>query len=202
MTATIEGPRHTAVIGLMGQKQSGKDTVADFLVSNHGFMKIAFADALKDSLIALDPYLFEPGERLSVIVKQIGWDSAKVKYQEVRRLLQRLGTDVGRDILGEDVWTRIMEQKLDHARANGADVVVTDVRFINEAQVILDHAGYLARIDRPGLPDDDDHRSEHEWRHIMPDFMIPNDGDLELLSQAVEILAGITHCACNDMEEE
>lgn len=35
------------IIGLMGPKGSGKDTIADVLVSRHGFTKIAFADTLR-----------------------------------------------------------------------------------------------------------------------------------------------------------
>jgi hypothetical protein len=35
------------IIAFCGQAGSGKDTAADFLVKNHGFVKVAFADVLK-----------------------------------------------------------------------------------------------------------------------------------------------------------
>jgi len=35
------------IIGLCGQAGAGKDTVADFLVKNHSFVKVALADVLK-----------------------------------------------------------------------------------------------------------------------------------------------------------
>ncbi len=189
--------RKPMIIGLMGQKQSGKDTVADILGLDYGFMKIAFADALKDSLIAFDPWLVQPAERLSVLVKREGWDVVKGKYPEVRKMLQRLGTDVGRDILGEDIWTRIMRTKLEQAIANGADVVIPDVRFLNEAQTVLDYGGTLVRIARPGLPDEDMHVSEHEWRRVMPDLLINNDGTFEELREAVSLMILVMHVAAS-----
>jgi len=40
--------KRKTVIVVSGWKGSGKDTLADFLVYNHGFERFAFADALKD----------------------------------------------------------------------------------------------------------------------------------------------------------
>lgn len=35
------------IVGISGRAKSGKDTAADFLVKNHGFVKVAFADPIK-----------------------------------------------------------------------------------------------------------------------------------------------------------
>ena len=183
MTAAVQSIGTGLVIGLLGQKQSGKDSFAKYLTEDHAFMRHAYADAMKDSLYALDPYVFGANERLSIITKRMGWDRAKEQYPEVRRLLQRFGTEVGRDILGEDIWTQIMATKLERARKAGANVVVTDVRFLNEASLITAHGGILVRVDRPGLPDEDQHRSEQEWREIKPFATITNSGTLEDLRQ-------------------
>lgn len=43
----IQLSRKDMIIGLCGIAGSGKDTVADFLVKNHGFVKVALADPLK-----------------------------------------------------------------------------------------------------------------------------------------------------------
>ena len=36
------------IIGLGFKARSGKDTVADYLIENYGFKRLAFADALKE----------------------------------------------------------------------------------------------------------------------------------------------------------
>ena len=43
------------VIGLSGYASSGKDTVAQFLIEEHGFEKIAFADPIRNMLLAMNP---------------------------------------------------------------------------------------------------------------------------------------------------
>lgn len=177
------------LIGLMGQKRSGKDTVAIHLVGRHGFARVAFADRLKKAALDLDPFVgmvpmrgnlspIEP-TRLKDVVDYWGWEQAK-EIPEVRRTLQRLG--VAMRHVQVDVW--VNATMIDAARA-GDDVVVTDVRFPNEATAIRKFGGYLVRVDRPGLPDDDGHVSEHAWRSITPDYVVNNDGDLEHLAEEV-----------------
>ena len=38
------------IIGIVGNKNVGKDTLADYLVKEKGFIKYAFADPLKEGL--------------------------------------------------------------------------------------------------------------------------------------------------------
>lgn len=177
------------LIGLMGQKRSGKDTVALHLVGRHGFARVAFADRLKAAALDLNPYagmVPTPGAlapwhptRLRDVVDARGWEGAK-EIPEVRRTLQRLG--VAMRNVQHDVWVAATMRDV---YAAGDDVVVTDVRFPNEAEMVRKMGGYLVRVDRPGLPDDDGHVSEHAWRSIVPDFVVNNDGDLEDLRFAV-----------------
>ena len=47
-----------SVIRLSGRARSGKDTVADFLVSHHGFLKVGFAGTM---LVALQETLKSRG---------------------------------------------------------------------------------------------------------------------------------------------
>ena len=92
------------LIALTGYKGVGKSTVADILVDKFKFTKMGFADPLKEMALMLDPIVDElHGERLSDVVHREGWVEAKKNY-EIRRILQVLGTECGRDILGKDVW--------------------------------------------------------------------------------------------------
>ena len=187
----------TLVLGLMGRKRSGKDSFGAALEAE-GFARIAFADAVKDALMAVDPIVLMNSSireyqgvgdwvRLSTLIKRIGWDMAKELYPEVRSLIQRFGTDAGRDILGEDVWIRVASRKVKEQVDQGRPVVLTDVRFANEALLVNAYGGYLVRIERPDLgPDTDMHASEQAWRDIKPDFIVQNKGSLLDLSEAAK----------------
>lgn len=144
-------------IGLTGRKGAGKDSAALCLLER-GYRRVGFADPVRNALLAVDPWvIFDTGrsQRLSDFVRQMGWDAAK-RHPEVRRLLQRVGTEAGRSIHGFDCWIRHAEKT---AQEFGY-VVFTDVRFSNEAEMIRSHGGLIVEIVRPGLPDDDTHCSE------------------------------------------
>ncbi len=143
------------IVGLGHRAQVGKDSAAAALVEL-GYERVAFADTLREMLLALDPFI-GTGRRVSDVVSWHGWDAAKTGSAEIRRLLQRLGTEVGRNLIGENVWVDAAFAKM----KPGGKYVVTDVRFPNEAQAILDHGGYLYRIDRPGHEGVNAHSSEH-----------------------------------------
>lgn len=168
------------VIGIMGAKRSGKDALAEFLVNDHNFVRLAFADVMRDALLMLDPWIYQysNAHRLSYLIANLGWDRAKELYPEIRRLLQVFGTEVGREVFGETVWVDMLEQRVESILAEGRDIVVTDVRFPNEADMLIDQGAYLVRITRDGLPDIDQHASEQAWRGIKPDFEYANNGTL------------------------
>lgn len=138
------------LIGITGYARSGKDTFAARLTEAHGFAKASFAQPVKDAALRLDPLIptrddFPVNERLSRVVSRYGWEVAKDDFPEVRRTLQRLGTDAIRT-LDPDFWVRMAVGKLDPAQPT----VFTDVRFPNEADAILASGGHLVRVQRPG----------------------------------------------------
>ena len=181
----------SSIIGIMGLKRSGKDTFADRLVSHHGFTRLALADPMREFALALDPLIATDWQdhylvRLSFIVDTIGWERAK-GIGEVRRTLQRLGTEAGRGILGEDLW---VHKTLALAAAMSGPVVVTDVRFDNERAAIDAH-GVVVRVTRPGLTADTWHSSER----LATDFSVPayaeivNEGTVDDLHTLADFLA-------------
>jgi len=181
------------IIGLIGKKRSGKDTFAHGLP---GYTRVAFADPLRQAALALDPIVGRPalpGElapmrdvRLSEVVDAIGWERAKDCVPEVRRILQRLGTESIRAI-DPDFWIRAAKAQID---AIDGDVVVTDVRYPNEADAIQTMGGILVRIERPGLPSDGDpHPSESALDDYPVDVVVQNIGSIEALQRTAEEVA-------------
>lgn len=172
------------LIGISGYARSGKDTVGQYLVERYGYQRVAFADAVRHAVLLLDPMVkCEFGYvRLGHIVQSDGWDAAKVNYDEIRRLLQVMGTEVGRMLLGENVWIEIAGRKME-----GLDrVVITDVRFENEAAAIREWGGQVWRINRPGVGAVNGHASEA--LAFDSDVIVENDGALSDLFSTVDSL--------------
>ena len=182
-------PRIIAITGLAGH---GKDTVGTFL-NLIGFQQYAFADSLKEDLLKLNPYagLSKTGMvRLGQIVQTVGWTEAK-KNPEVRRLLQVYGTEVIRHSFDQNVWVDRLSTKI--FKAKSRKVVITDLRFVNEARWVHDTmGGEIWRVVRPmqdvDMPMDDRakiHSSEMEIAAIHADIEIANTGTLEDLKREV-----------------
>lgn len=133
------------IIGLTGRARSGKDTFAARLVDNHGYTRVALADPVREAALALDP-LIEEGWRLTEYVAAHGWEEAKA-HPEVRRTLQRLGTEAGWMFHGEDLWTRRADAAIEAA---GGPVVITDIRMPHETAWLKRRGGLLIEITRDG----------------------------------------------------
>jgi hypothetical protein len=170
------------IIGLSGYAQSGKDTVAELLCLNYGFKRISFALPMRDAIYTLNP-LVEGSNRVSDLVDEYGWDVAKAN-PEVRRLLQVFGTEVGRNIFGENFW---IEQAFKRAEEYER-VVFSDVRFPNEAWAIQQRSGDVWRINRHNHTAVNGHTSEHAMDNFMFKHVIYNDGTLDDLSNEVFML--------------
>lgn len=207
------------VVGLTGRAGAGKDSVADVLVKEHGFTKMSFAAPLKRMLRNVDPivgYDVYQGDcpcgdegclpevdtvRLSDLYG-MGYDDETIKESpwgdEVRDLWQRFGTDTMR-AEDKNYWVdkaakAILESTEDR-------IVLTDVRFPNEAEMIYSLGGpftfdgsmyfseiqsSLWQISRPESEDEDDHESESHAGLLDEELQIINSGTLDELPPAVE----------------
>ena len=176
------------ILAFSGYARAGKDEAAKVLVDEFGFRRVAFADKLREMAYALDPIvvanaryhgILPPDDyagpvyaRLQEIIDTYGWDGYKTSpfSDDMRGLMQRLGTEAGRDVLGNNIWVDAAFQNLhDDSR-----IVITDCRFPNEAQAVVDRGGYVARINRPGIGPAGDHPSEHALEDWPFDFIVNN----------------------------
>ncbi|MBI3925113.1 MAG: hypothetical protein HY319_06200 [Armatimonadetes bacterium] len=174
------------LIGLAGYAGVGKDTAADVLVEEFDFRRVAFADPMREALELLDPFICNGEQepiRLCSLVQSCGWNQAK-QNAEVRRLLQAMGTEVGRNLLGQDLWVQLAARKFVDR------TVVTDTRFPNEARLIKQSGGVLVRLNRPGFGPVNDHLSDRAFDTWKYDHLIENEGTVEELHQQMRDLVG------------
>lgn len=171
------------LIGFSGYGQSGKDSSADVLQEEFGYQRRAFADPLKEALLRLNPKITH-ATRLREVVSVEGWEYAK-KYPECRELLQRMGTEVGRELFGENFWVDLTLRGL----TADSNVVFTDVRFVSEASAIKELGGKIVRVRRTGHGPVNGHKSETELDEWPFDAIVENRGTLsDLKIQVLEMM--------------
>ena len=139
---------------------SGKTTVARYLRLRHSYMPVSFASPLKRMLaVFLNSQGFELNEIQELLTRGKN-DRLPELGVSIRHLMQTLGSEWGRECISPDIWLRSWERTADRYMASGNAVVVPDLRFANEAQLIHRKGGAIWRIDRISAVRPNDHLSE------------------------------------------
>jgi hypothetical protein len=102
-----------------------------------------------------------------------------------RQMMQTLGTEWGRSCIHPDLWVMVAAGAVEEQRNRGRNVVIDDVRFPNEAEMIRKLGGELWLVNRPGVAYEGDHASEGALSEVEPDSLINNSGSLTQLRQVV-----------------
>jgi hypothetical protein len=192
------------IIGVCGLISSGKGTVADILVDEHGFQKVSFADSLKDavsSVFGWERALLEgdTDESRQFREQVDAWWANKLDMPGLtpRMILQQWGTEVCRDSFHSDIWILSLERKM----ADG-NYVIPDTRFPNEIDMIQKLGGqvwhvkrgedpeWFTRYQRRGMIPPDIHPSEWAWARAEFNQIIVNGGSKYDLSQKVSASMG------------
>ncbi len=198
-TAPFIDPSQASVrlIGVGGRKGHGKDAFAHLLGSN--WEVIAMSDPLYEAVLRLDPPIKVSGKYMNIscfLREQCKGDWVVAKRNpDVRQMLQKLGTDVVRDLIDVDAWVKMMKRKvLSHIQA-GRNIAVTGIRFPNELQAIRQMGGLTVWVERTALDHEaDTHASEMSLKREDFQIQVSNNGSLEDLqrvaSQIAEMAAG------------
>ena len=176
-------PSRIALCGLAG---SGKSTAADYRVLRHGFKRLSYASPIKRMLRSL---LIEAG---AGFIEAAEMTDGKLKElptpflcgHSPRYALQTIGTEWGRDIIGQDVWRRILINKT--RKFSELPLVVDDLRFPNEAEALRQEGFLIVRVIRAGSGRESGHSSEHQDFPV--DVTILNDGLVSQLESKLSLL--------------
>jgi hypothetical protein len=208
------------IIGVSGLIGSGKGALGDILHTKHGFRKISFAGKLKDSVSVLfgwdrDLLEGETKESREFREQEDTFWSQRMGYEVTpRKILQLVGTEVGRYIFHDKFWIYSIEKEMQEP----GNYVITDLRFPNELDFIRSFGGFGVRVERgePPLwyrtaetenntPEKDRcfledknltmnilypevHISEYALIGRYMDYTIKNDGDLDYLDLEVNYM--------------
>ena len=144
------------IVGSTGFIGSGKDTIADYLVTFKGFRKMSFAEPLKDAISAIfgwDRELLEGKTAHSREWREQvdPWWAERLDLPHLtpRHVLQQWGTEVGRRAFHDDIWIASVENKLRHIKDN---IVLSDARFPNELKAVKNAGGITIRVNRGENP--------------------------------------------------
>lgn len=199
---------HHPLIGLTGPAGAGKDATADALTHLAGFTRMAFADALRAEVCAafsvpMSYLISREGKEhpISALALAQCYDDSFIAAVEKtaggldhmaprspRWIMQMWGTEYRR-AERDTYWLDKLSNRIEHIAGNakGRPVVVTDVRFLNEAETIRKLGGVIWQVQRPGWAPVNSHASEVTGAEFAPERVIDNGGTLVDLRETVRV---------------
>jgi hypothetical protein len=173
-------PKNPLVVGITGTAGSGKTTVARIMCDRYDFSRVRLAEPIKKMARALGL----THDQVDGPLKEIPLDELCGKTP--RYVMQTLGTEWGRRTIGEDIWVRVAQKEIGRLVSNGVSVVVDDVRFPDEAEMIRKLGGAMVRVENPVITQSTAHESERHIFNIEVDYVIVNGGSIADLAIGVE----------------
>lgn len=176
------------IIGLAGRAGTGKSTIARLLCEQHAFVEVSLAEPIKRALAAmldLPRAAFDDRDFKDLPITCLGNTTP-------RRLMQTLGTGWGRQMIADDIWLTLARQRIDRLTAQAerlhiSGIVVSDLRFDNEADLVRDMGGTVWHIVRPAPPVQA-HRSEAGIAAQPGDRTLDNTGPVDRLETTLDHL--------------
>ena len=185
------------LVGICGEIGSGKSLVSDYLVNKLQYDEYAFAKPVKDVATAMG---FTHNEVWGTQDQKL----SKNKYWGIsaREFLQKFGTEIGREILPSIIpnmdmgtsgspWIKLFEiywKSLIERKGDSATLVVSDVRFVDEANAVKQNSGILIRLVRKRKNisgAEHKHASETSMKDIKVDYVVYNNGTKKELYEKI-----------------
>lgn len=185
------------VILLGGKKRVGKNTAESYLkefLETQGFSvaTVSFAEPLKDMVAMIfdvtvadvEYYKNNPNKTW---IELINSNNQVVHQTDFRRVLQKFGTEVRNAYLGRNFWINLAKEKVLTSRADY--VIISDWRFIHEAQEMLKDFDTKTIVIHKDTGVTDSHASEKELESFIPDYFVTNEGTLEQFQEKINKIA-------------
>lgn len=170
------------LIGVTGRVGEGKTTIAKYLKDRYDFSILSFSTPAKRAVAGLFgipmAHLLDAKLKEKIVPE---WNKT------ARRILQIFGTECMRNHFGLDFWVKLMEKELTWKKAKSY-IVIDDVRFQNEFDLIYKHNGKMIQVIRPDNPYqiEQTHISEQIASAVPPSIEIINDGSLQALNSKID----------------
>jgi hypothetical protein len=169
--------------------QSGKTFTANVL-AQQGYRTMSFAEPVKRmavEFIMSFGYTKEQAVRFAWAHKEQEIPAIKTT---ARHILQTLGTDWGRKCIDGDIWIESMMRRIASClRDEDCRIIIDDVRFVNEAELIKNMGGEMWKIVRPSAKSSTVHESEgglDQWDSFA--HVILNDTTIAELRKKIDHL--------------
>lgn len=162
------------LIGIHGKKRAGKDTAGKLIQSITGYERIdSFADPLRKFGFMTFGITEENREEMIESIGKTG-----------RQVLQLVGTEIGR-VISPNFWIESLKYR--NSNSDGG-LIITDVRFDNEAEFIRNMGGRILEIQRPSLSGKaDTHASEIPISRDLVDMIVINDSTIEEYERRIRV---------------
>ena len=164
------------IIAFTGLAQSGKTTAANAFISI-GYDRMSFADPLKAMVRSLTSVTDKDARPPELCGKSL------------REVYQSLGTDWGRNMVGGNIWIIAGRARLNTLLGDVESdiirgIVIDDIRFDNEADLVRSMGGVVIEITRASVPQME-HASEAGISRDLIDYSFANEGDIATLQHQV-----------------
>lgn len=186
----------TKIIALTGPAGCGKDIVTEIMMAQMirrdptvKLRTLSFAAPIKEAVAAIlgcevsdfDNRAFKEG---SLMISH-GLDTSP------RIMMQLMGDQYARQMIDEDIWLKVAQQRFDFAQDQKDDFLfITDCRYENEADWIMENAGTILYIDRPDAAPVASHASESGLSRP-PCYVIDNSRSIDDLRVEVSTMTAM-----------
>lgn len=203
------------IIALCGFANSGKSTIATYLVEKYNFTRLSFAASVKDA--AAVTFGWDRKKLEGITDEDRAWREAADPYWSAiqggaftpRNALQLIGNTM-RTVFHPNIWcSKVVKTILDRENALHAPVVIDDMRYCNERDALEAIGATTFIVKTPGFPSTEHqrvwdlgftgngipgsslHPSEWDWlrHHAIHELSTPvilNDGDLPKLYKTID----------------
>ena len=175
------------IIAMAGLAQTGKSTASNYLVNQHGFAPLTLAGTIKYLIATMLGEDVEWIEDNKTSIHPVIEEIAPGANITVRKLLQTLGTEWGRNQLHPDIWINDVLRDIPWFKEQEyPGVVITDLRFENEATAVRKAGGVICHILRPDAIELAAHPSESGIAIHGSDYIIHNELNLRYLQDMTD----------------